>query len=101
MLYNVTSMINGIELADFQTGSKIAIDALFGALDVDLDADEIATSGKVEEFDFSTGQISAAQAALVVAVNVTEEFMLGLTFLSKTMEEMEKRGLCECSILFY
>jgi hypothetical protein len=76
-----------------------AAHALMGALGVDYDP--LADSGEGDTMKFTAGELSAAQAALSVAMSVDEEFTRGLVLLADTMAYMEENEMSEIEIGFF
>jgi len=76
-----------------------AAHALMGALGIDYDA--TGSEGDGDCIDFNRGELSAAQAALTVAVNVDEEFTRGLIFLADTLTYMKENDLADIEIGFF
>ena len=76
-----------------------AAHALMGALGVPYDAQDICGEG--DTLKFTVAELSAAQGALVGAINVDEEYTRGLTFLADCIEYMQKEELSEIEIGFF
>lgn len=72
---------DGSTIATFLTNiDNTPAHALLGALGLDCDTDD--TEGDGDTFFFTRGEISAAQAALVGAINPPPRFTEGLGFLA-------------------
>ena len=85
------------DMVSYTTENMTSAHALLGALG--LDYDESDTEGYGDEFYFTDGELSAAEAALAVAVNVPEGFTEGAIFLASVREELRRKEMKACSIL--
>jgi hypothetical protein len=73
--------------------------ALMGALGVPYDPAE--GSGPGDTLEFTEKELHAAQAALVVAVNVRDVLAQGIVFLEDAINYMKKNDLSDIEIGFF
>ena len=76
-----------------------AAHAMMGALGVSYNYLDQAGDG--DTLKFTKKELSAAQEALIVAVNTDEEFSRGLIFLDDCVEYMQKNDMTEIEIGFF
>lgn len=76
-----------------------AAHALMGSLGVDYNY--LDQAGPGDTMKFTAGELHAAQEALIVAINVEEEFTRGSVLLENALEYMAENKLSEIEIGFF
>jgi len=76
-----------------------AAHALMGALGVEYESTD--TEGEGDCYNFTYSELSAAQEALIVAVNVDQEFTRGLILLADAMNYMVEHEVADIEIGFF
>lgn len=97
MKYGFIAMLDDYELVSYETQHQVAADALLGALGLDIMISN-RTVGDVDTYLFTDAELSAAEAALTVAINKPPMFDEGAVFLASLRAEMADKGLTYCEI---
>lgn len=97
MAYEFIAIGEEEEFASYHTINQDSAHYLMGALGLDYDPD--AYYGDGDEFFFTDAELSAAEAALTVAINPPVMATEGLVFLATLREEIKRKNLSGCSIL--
>ena len=97
MKYGFIAMVEDQEIVSYETQHQVAADALLGALGLDMMASN-RTVGDIDVYLFTDAELSAAEAALTVAVNKPPMFDEGLVFLASVRADMAEKGMTYCEI---
>jgi hypothetical protein len=97
MKYGFIAMVEDQEIVSYETQHQVAADALLGALGLDIMASN-RTVGDIDVYLFTDAELSAAEAALAVAVNKPPMFDEGLVFLASVRAELARGDMDCCHI---
>lgn len=97
MKYGFIAIVDDHEVVSYETQHQVAADALLGALGLDIMISDRAV-GDVDTYLFTDAELSAAEAALTVAVNKPPMFDEGLVFLASVRADMAEKGMTYCEI---
>ena len=97
MAYEFIAIGEEGEFASYHTVNQDSAHYLMDALG--LEYDPAAYCGEDDEYVFTDAELSAAEAALTVAINPPVMATEGLAFLAEVRAELKEKGWDVCSIL--